>query len=133
MSVRLKNLRPILSKNFFKHKQNISQHKNCFYAKIWTIFQLECFLLCFISAQYSISKSQFLWFVKAYINLILRPFLKKFSKIMPFYVPYSCFYKTLLNRSPSWIEAAPKYSSIVLKLRKWTNSWIEAAPKGLKN
>ena len=48
-------------------------------------------------------------------------------------LPYSRYYKPLLNRSPSWIEAAPKCSSTVLKLGKWTNSWIEAAPKGLKN
>ena len=49
------------------------------------------------------------------------------------YIPYFRYYKPHLNRSPPWIEAAPKCSFTVLKIGKCTKPWIEAAPKGLKN
>ena len=42
-----------------------------------------------LNAQYMISKTQFLWFSKANRHLVLRPFLEKFPKIMPFYVNQS--------------------------------------------
>ena len=47
------------------------------------------------------------------------------------YVPYSRYYKTLLNIRRTWIEVAPKSNFQGLKIKKLSKTWIQVAPKRL--
>ena len=89
VSVRLTNLGPILSKKVFKHEQNISHHE-------WKLFFMPKYRPCFNKNVFGCVKCSIYdlkisisLFSKAYRHLILGPFLKKNSKIMPFYVHQS--------------------------------------------